>query len=57
MVNNTHGQSRPSRLTVYNFVRRFAGPALAYRLSYAVSTPSFGKQSAKSHGFAGRVAA
>lgn len=30
-----HQQHTLTRFSVYNFVRRFTGPALAYRLSFA----------------------
>lgn len=33
-MRNPKGKSAHSRFTVYNFIRRFAGPALAYRLSF-----------------------
>ena len=53
---NTKGKHAHPRLSVYNFVRRFAGPVLAYRLAYTGSQPAR-IEAAKAPIFAGRVAA
>lgn len=56
MANTTQGGRAHSRLSVYNFVRRFAGPTLAYRLAYTGGRAAR-TEAAKAPIFARRVAA